>query len=77
MPYIDIKAYPKDEATKKEVAEKINQIFLELWGCSQEAISINIEEYTPEIWEKEVFQAEVEPNKDKMLIFSGKKNYEK
>ncbi len=77
MPYIDIKAYPKDEATKKEVAEKINQIFLELWGCSQEAISINIEEYTPEIWEKEVFQAEVEPNKDKMLIFSGRKNYEK
>ena len=77
MPYIDIKAYPKDEATKKEVAEKINQIFLELWGCSQEAISINIEEYTPEIWEKEVFQAEVEPNKDKMLIFSGQKNYEK
>lgn len=77
MPYIDIKAYPKDEATKKEVVEKINQIFLELWGCSQEAISINIEEYTPEIWEKEVFQAEVEPNKDKMLIFSGRKNYEK
>lgn len=77
MPYIDIKAYPKDEATKKEVAEKINQIFLELWGCSQESISINIEEYTPEIWEKEVFQAEVEPNKDKMLIFSGRKNYEK
>lgn len=77
MPYIDIKAYPKDEATKKEVAEKINQIFLELWGCSQEAISINIEEYTPEIWEKEVFQAEVEPKKDKMLIFSGRKNYEK
>ena len=77
MPYIDIKAYPKDEATKKEVAEKINQIFLELWGCSQEAISINIEEYTPEVWEKEVFQAEVEPNKDKMLIFSGRKNYEK
>ena len=77
MPYIDIKAYPKDEATKKEVSEKINQIFLELWGCSQEAISINIEEYTPEIWEKEVFQAEVEPKKDKMLIFSGRKNYEK
>ena len=77
MPYIDIKAYPKDEATKKEVAEKINQIFLELWGCSQEAISINIEEYTPEAWEKEVFQAEVEPKKDKMLIFSGRKNYEK
>lgn len=77
MPYVEIKAYPKDEATKQAVAEKINQVFLELWGCGQEAISINIAEYTPEDWEREVFQAEVEPNKDHMLIYAGKKNYEK
>lgn len=29
MPYIAIKAYPKDEETKKRVVEKINQVFLE------------------------------------------------
>ena len=33
MPYIAIKAYPKDEKTKKEIVEKINQLFLETWGC--------------------------------------------
>lgn len=77
MPYIEIKAYPKDEATKKEIAEKINQLFLDVWGCSQDAISVNIEEYTHEDWQRDVFEAEVEPNKDKMLIFSGKKNYQK
>ena len=48
MPYIEIKAYPKDEATKKEIAEKINQLFLDIWGCSQDAISVNIEGYTPD-----------------------------
>ena len=30
MPYIAIKCYPKDEATKKAVVEKINETFLEL-----------------------------------------------
>lgn len=39
MPYIAIKAYPKDEKTKKEIVEKINQLFLETWGCPQEAIN--------------------------------------
>ena len=42
MPYIAIKGYPKDEETKKKVVERINAAFLELWGCSQEAINISV-----------------------------------
>ena len=75
MPYIAIKAYPKDEETKARVAEKINRVFLEEWGCPQEAISLSIEEYMPEDWEINVRQAEVLPNKDRMLILEGKKKY--
>ena len=44
MPYISIKCYPKNEATKKAVVEKINETFLELWGCPPEAITISLEE---------------------------------
>ena len=75
MPYIAIKAYPKDEATKKEIVERINQAFLEVWGCSQEAINISIEEVAPENWDEKVMQTEVIPQKDKMMIFEGQKNY--
>ena len=75
MPYIAIKAYPKDEETKKRVAEKINQVFLEEWGCPQEAISLSIDEFTPDEWEIKVRQGEVLANKDSMLILEGKKNY--
>lgn len=75
MPYIAIKAYPKDEDTKKRVAEKINQVFLEEWGCPQEAISLSIEEFPPAEWEINVRQTEVLPNKDKMLILEGNKNF--
>ena len=75
MPYIAIKAYPKDEETKKKIAERINQAFLEIWGCSQEAINISIEEIAPENWDEKVMQTEVIPQKDKMMIFEGQKNY--
>ena len=75
MPYVAIKAYPKDEATKKLIAEKIARVFEENWGCPREAISISIEEIAPEKWEDTVMKAEVLPNREKMLILSGEKQY--
>lgn len=76
MPYIAIKAYPKDEETKKRLAEKINEAFLEVWGCPQEAISLSIEEVAPDKWEEQVVKAEIEPKKERMLILAGEKRYQ-
>lgn len=75
MPYIAIKAYPKDAETKQKVADEINEVFLKYWGCPPQAISISIEEVAPENWEKQVVKPEMEPNTDKMLILSGEKKY--
>ncbi len=75
MPYIAIKAYPKDEEIKKRVADRINQIFLEEWGCKQEAISLSIAEIQPEKWTDEIRNGEIESKKDKMLILDGQKKY--
>ncbi len=75
MPYIAIKAYPKDDKIKKQVVDEINEIFLKYWGCPKEAISISMEEFSPEIWEEAVVKAEIEPNADKMMILSGEKKY--
>ena len=47
MPYIRIKAYPKDQATKEKVVEAINKAFVDNWGCSPQAISISVEEVAP------------------------------
>lgn len=74
MPYIKIKAYPKDEKIKQEVTERINQVFLELWGCPQEAITISMEDVAPENWHL-VEKNEIKPNEDKMMIRSGEKKY--
>ncbi|MBQ6901484.1 MAG: tautomerase family protein [Oscillospiraceae bacterium] len=75
MPYIAIKAYPKDEETKKKLVDKINKDILEIWGCPKEAISISLEEVAPDKWEETIVKTEIEPNQDKMMIFSGKKKY--
>ena len=75
MPYIAIKGYPKDEKTKQEVVERINQTLLELWGCPQEAISISVEEFDPAVWEEEVVKPEIDANVEKMFIYAGEKRY--
>ena len=75
MPYIRIKAYPKDQATKEKVVEAINKTFVDNWGCAPEAISIFIEEVAPEDWVEKVEKAEIETNADKMLILNGQKKY--
>ena len=75
MPYIAVKAYPKDEETKKRVIERINQIFLEEWGCPPQALTISLEEIKPEEWMEKVVKTEIEPNKDKMMILEGEKQY--
>ena len=75
MPYIAIKSFPKDEKTKKRVTEKINEIFLEEWGCPAAAITISIEEILPANWEEKIVKPEIEPKADKMMILSSEKRY--
>ena len=76
MPYIAIKAYPKEEERKKKLVEQINRVLLETWGCPQQAISIFLEDVSPEDWEEKVVKPEIEPNKEKMMILQGRKLYE-
>ncbi len=75
MPYIAIKAYPKDEKIRAAVAEEINAVFLKHWGCPQEAISISFEEVAPENWVEQVVKLEIEKNTDKMFILNGEKKF--
>lgn len=48
MPYIAIRSFPKDGKTKKKVIQKIEEIFVNEWGCPPEAVTISLEEATPE-----------------------------
>ena len=75
MLFVAIKVWPKDEAIKKELVDKINQVFLDVWGCPQEAMNVSLEEIAPEDWEETVKKPEIDPNVDKMMILDGQKKY--
>ena len=44
MPYISIKAYPRDKATNQKLVEAINQTVQNVIGCPPEALTILFEE---------------------------------
>lgn len=74
MPYIEIKAYPKDEEIKKDVANDILEVFAKKWGCKKEAITISFKEIDPSNWNNDVEENIINKNLDSMYILHGNKN---
>ena len=74
MPYIEIKAYPKDEAIKKDVANDILEVFSKKWGCKKEAITISFKEIDPSNWNNDVEENIINKNLDSMYVLHGEKN---
>lgn len=75
MPYIAIKGYYRDQEIKEAVVEKINEIFLEHWNCAPDAITISIEEFTPEDWDEKVGKQEIAQKTEHMMILEGQRHY--
>lgn len=75
MPLITVKAYPKDDRIKQAVAEEIVRVFTEKWGCSREAVTVKIESYPPDAWQREVKEKEIDPHADEMLILEGQQQF--
>ena len=73
MPYIEIKAYPKDEEIKKDVANDILEVFAKKWGCKKEAITISFTEVDPANWNTDVEENIINKNNDKMYVLHGNK----
>ena len=74
MPYIEIKAYPKDEDIKKDVANDILEVFAKKWGCKKEAITISFVEVDPANWQNDVEDNIISKNENRMYVLHGKTN---
>ena len=72
MPYISIKSWPKDDAVRAEAIRRVSEVFVEVWGCPPEALTISSEVIAPEDWNESVVKAEIEPKMDKVMILSGR-----
>ena len=75
MPYIAIKCYPKEETAKKAAVDRLMELLPELLDCPPQALTISIEEYSPEEFREKV-RPEMEAKEDRLWVSGGEKKYE-
>ena len=51
------------------------RVFTEKWGCPQSAVTVKIEEFAPDDWQREVKEKEIDPQAGEMLILEGEKQF--
>ena len=73
MPYIAIKAYPKEEAVVKELVENVNKAIVDTLGCPPEVVSISYEEVLPDDWKERIIDGEMAANAAYMKIKDGQR----
>jgi phenylpyruvate tautomerase PptA (4-oxalocrotonate tautomerase family) len=73
MPYISIKAYPRDDEAVDKLAQKIKDDIVELWGCPAEAVTISFEAVALEEWEEKVRKPQMLAHPEKLRVLDGKK----
>lgn len=63
MPHISLKMLKgRTEEQKLNASKKLTEALCEALGCSEEHISVAIEDYTPQEWQ-DVFKKEIQDNK--------------
>ncbi len=65
MPHVSVKCYPgRTEEQKKRLAEKITSDIIEIFGASDDTVSVSIRDIDPEKWESEIVSKEILPEKE-------------
>lgn len=67
MPHIIVKMYKgRTQEQKKAMTDAISDALINTISCSEDHISVAIEEYDKEKWGEEVFYPEIMPNVDNL-----------
>lgn len=60
MPHIIVKLYPgRNDAQKKEAAQKMTQVLMETLDCKERSISVAFEEVEEENWTQQVYTRDI------------------
>jgi len=67
MPHVVVKMYKgRTEEQKKALTEAVSKALIETVNCSDDHISVAIEEYDKELWGDKVFYPEIMKDYDKL-----------
>lgn len=60
MPHVIVKMYKgRSEEMKRDMAEKVTRAIAESLSLNESSVSIAIEEFEPEKWDKEVYEPDI------------------
>ncbi|CAM4370243.1 4-oxalocrotonate tautomerase [Pedobacter westerhofensis] len=72
MPHIVIKMYPgTSEEDKVKLAQAVTQQVTEFTGKPEMAVSVDIVEVAEELWMEEVYDKEINPNRERLYKKPG------
>jgi 4-oxalocrotonate tautomerase len=72
MPHVIIKMYPgRSVEQKNKLAEAITQSVVDIAKTSEEHVSIDIQEISPEDWAETVYRKEILPKLDELAKKPG------
>jgi len=72
MPHVIIKMHPgRDEETKQKLSQEVEQLIMDITGCSSDAVSVGIEDIPAEKWHEEVVQPDIIEKKDTIKKMPG------
>ena len=72
MPHIVIKLMAgRSEPQKRQLAELVTQAVMEGASCSEDAVSVAIEDVATGKWSKEVYNSEIKPNLERLYKKPG------
>ncbi len=77
MPHVIVKLYPgRSDEKKKELAEAIMKDVVSIARCTESAVSVAIEEITPEDWPEKVYKPDILEKEEKLCIKPGYNPFE-
>jgi 4-oxalocrotonate tautomerase len=72
MPHVVVKMYAgKSEQQKARLAQEITKAVMSGAGCTEEAVSVAIEDVQPADWVEKVFKPEIKGNWDRVYKKPG------
>lgn len=67
MPHVVVKMYKgRTEEQKRAMTEAVSKALIDTIGCTDDHISVAIEEYDREVWGEKVYYPEIAANMDKL-----------
>jgi 4-oxalocrotonate tautomerase len=77
MPHISVKLYPgRSEQQKIQLAEQIVKDVVSLLECTEESVSVGIEEIKPGDWAEKVYKPDILNNPEKLYKKPGYNPFE-